>query len=68
MNIHLLRRALGLYLFLEVTKLFASAASPTVLSLTPAPNSTVSNLTQVTVVFNVPVRGVEAGDLLVVFE
>src|SRR5882724_355081 len=65
MNIRLLRRALGVYLFLEVTKLCTSAASPTVLSLAPAPNSTVSNLTQVTVVFNAPVRGVEAGDLLI---
>jgi len=65
MNIHLLRRALGLYLCLELTRVSASAASPTVLSLTPTPNSTVSNLTQVTVVFNVPVRGVEAGDLLI---
>ncbi len=41
------------------------AEPPTVFARTPAAGATVTNLTQITVVFSEPVRGVDAADLLV---
>ena len=41
----------------------ASAASPTILSVTPAPGSTVSALSQITVTFSASVVGAQASDL-----
>lgn len=41
----------------------AFSAIPTIVSVSPAPGSTVSSLSQVTVTFSVPVVGVEASDL-----
>src|SRR5512142_537180 len=43
----------------------ADTTPPVVLSITPAPGSTVSNLAQVTVLFNEPVVSVFAWNLLV---
>jgi hypothetical protein len=39
------------------------AAAPVIQSISPAPGSTISSLSQVTVTFNVPVVGVQPGDL-----
>jgi Big-like domain-containing protein/calcineurin-like phosphoesterase family protein/purple acid phosphatase-like protein/immunoglobulin I-set domain protein len=41
------------------------ATPPTIVARTPAPNSTVTNLHEITVVFSEPVTGVDASDLMV---
>src|SRR5688572_30617886 len=40
-------------------------AAPVVQTVSPAPGSTISSLTQISVTFSVPVQGVDAADLLI---
>ena len=41
------------------------AAAPTIVSVVPAPGSTISSLTRVTVTFSVPIAGAQGSDLMV---
>lgn len=58
----------SLLALIGVTLLFtapASATAPVVQMMTPAASSTLSALAQITIVFDQPVVGVDAGDLVV---
>src|SRR5438477_2614832 len=66
MKIHLLRQAVAIFFCLYVISVSAADTTPpAIYSITPAPGSTVSNLTQVTIVFTEPVTGVAPGNLQV---
>src|SRR5438270_13836085 len=64
MNIDLLRWALAALFVLPFASIQAADTTPpAILSMTPAPGSTVSNLTQINVLFTEPVVGVQNWNL-----
>src|SRR5436309_3494482 len=66
MRMNSIRLALAAAFFFQIASLFAADITPpTVLNVVPAAGSTVSNLTQVTIIFSEAVSGPEAEDLLI---
>jgi len=68
MAVHLINRNLSssdLHLDLDLKATLLSTNPPAITSVSPPPGASLSALTQITVSFNKPVVGVEAGDFLV---